>query len=144
VQRGTQRHHHRPAKGVGRQLGALEDGSVGPAYFSATRRESTREHDIRDAELPERRDRVWREAQPEAELPWRRRAFEDADVPAGLAQGDPCRQAADTRADNEGGARDGLSLAGSPRQGEKPAYGTTAIGVCQKAALFPVGSITLT
>jgi hypothetical protein len=49
----------------------------------------------------QRRDRVWRQGQPEADLARRRRAFEDADAPAGAAERDGGRQSADTGADDE-------------------------------------------
>ena len=101
VQRRSQRHHHRAAERLGRQLRTLQDGAVHAAQLAAPRREAASQHRVGHAELAERRDRVRCKAEPEAELTRRRSTFEDMGIPPGLPQGDGGRQAADAGADDQ-------------------------------------------
>jgi hypothetical protein len=105
VERLTQRHDHRAAKGVaGRELGALEHRAIHPADLTASRLESPCDHGVGDPKLTQSGDGVRREGKTEPELARRRRALEDADLPPDLPQGDAGSEAADASADDERGA----------------------------------------
>ena len=105
MERRPQRDVERSADDVWRQRHPLEDGAVGASKFPASRDETSRRYDVGDAKVLQRRHRVRRKRQTEAELPRRCGALEHADVPAGLSQGDRRRKAADPGADDECGAR---------------------------------------
>ena len=103
MKRRTQRHDHRAAQRLWRQLRALQHRAVHATHSPRLGSKPRASTDVGDAELPQRRDRVRREAEPEAELSRRRRPFEDANIPPGLPQGDAGGQAADAGADDQGG-----------------------------------------
>ena len=108
VQRRSQRHHQWSTQHLARgDGGTLEHGAVHAAHLAAdeSRCVSAREHDVGHSELRECGDRVRRERHAKSELTRRRGAFEDADPPACLPQGNRCGEPANSGADDQGGAQ---------------------------------------
>ena len=122
VERRAQRHDHRTAEHVvgRRQLEALQDRAVHAAKLAPRRGEAPGQNDVRDAQPPERGDRVRRDTQPEAELARRCRALEQPNVPAGLPQRDRGRQSADAGAGDQSGALHCRCIRELPRRGAQP------------------------
>jgi hypothetical protein len=88
MQRRPQRHQHRPAEGARRHLHALQHRAVHAPELPAPRLETATQHRVGDAQLAQGGDGIRRQRHAEAELTRRGGLLEDANVPAGAAQGD--------------------------------------------------------